>query len=136
MANTANITKIVDGDRIAVFHVFIRGDGASGDFNKQVLIDPATDLNPSPGGKPSLTIMELWTSLSGFSAILEFDYLTEETGAWSIPADHSEQMCFDGFGGIKDRSNVLDGTGKLLLTTSGLLATSDCGTIVIKVRKD
>lgn len=136
MANTANITKIVDGDRIAVFHVFIRGDGASGDFSKQVLIDPSADLCPSPGRKPSLTIMELWTSLSGFSAILEFDYLNDETGAWAIPADHSEQICFDHFGGIKDRSNPLDGTGKLLLTTFGLLDASDCGTLIIKVRKD
>jgi hypothetical protein len=136
MANTANITKIVDGDRIAVFHVFIRGDGASGDFSKQVLIDPSTDLCPSPGRKPSLTIMELWTSLSGFSAILEFDYLNDETGAWAIPADHSEQICFDNFSGIKDRSNPLDGTGKLMLTTFGLLDASDCGTLIIKVRKD
>ena len=40
MANAVTITKILDGARSAVFHVFIKSDGASGELVDQVLIDP------------------------------------------------------------------------------------------------
>lgn len=133
MANIANITKTLDGDRFAVFHVFIQGDGTSGDLVDLTLIDP-THFIPSLGRKPSLTIAELWYSLSGFDAKLEFDYLTDDTGVWSLAPGNATNIDFSEIGGIKDRSNPLDGTGKLLLTTVGLL--SGCGTIIIKIKKD
>jgi hypothetical protein len=133
MAHTADITKLHDGDRSAVFHVFIKGDGASPDLSKLTLIDPNADLSPKLGKRPSLTITALWYSLAGFSARLEFDYLNDETGIWALAQDNPAELCFDSFGGIKDRSPV-DGTGKIMLTTSGLVSGS--GSIIIKVRKD
>lgn len=134
MANRVVITKIIDGPRDAVFHVYLQSDGASGDETDYVLVDPETDLVPSPGGKPSLSITELSYDLSGFSAELSFDYLLNDTPVWSLSSNH----CFDfrSFGGLKDRSGALDGTGKLLLTTSGFSSTEDRGTIIIKLKKN
>lgn len=136
MAHTANIQKVIDGDRNAVFHIFIRGDGASADLNKVTLIDPLLDFTPPRGRKPCMSITEIWSSLAGFDARLEFDYLNDETGVWAISRGSQEHVNFESFGGLKDRSPTLDGTGKLLLSTSGLLSADCCGSLVIKVRKD
>lgn len=135
MAHTANITKILDGDRSATFHVFIQGDGASPDLSKLTLIDPSIDLCPKLGKRPCLTVTELWYDLAGFDAKLEFDYLNDETGVWALTQGNGTHQCFDSFGGLKDRSPV-DGTGKVMLSTFGLLSASACGSIIIKVRKD
>ena len=136
MSNTVTITKILDGARSAVFHVFIKSDGASGDLTDHVLIDPAVDFDPAMSQKPVMTIEQLWYDLSGFDARLEFDYLTDDTAAWTLSGGNGVHMDFCHFGGLKDRSNVLDGTGKLMLSTNGMTAASDNGTIIIKVRKD
>lgn len=135
MANTVDITKIIDGEKWAIFHVYVRGDGATGDVSKQVIIDPAL-ICPKQKRKPMFSITEIWSSLSGFDARIEFDYLNDETGMWAIPRGNPSHMCFDSFGGLKDRSPTLDGSGKLMLSTSGLLSADCCGTVIIKVRKD
>lgn len=136
MANTPTVTKVMDGQRNAVFHIYIRGDGVSGDLSKYVIIDPLLDLDPSQKRKPTFTITDLWYSLSGFDARLEFDYLNDETGIWALAPGNATQLNFDVFGGLKDRSNELDGTGKILLSTSNLISANCCGSIIIKVRKD
>ena len=136
MANTVTVTKLLDGARSAVFHIYIKSDGLTGELTDQVLIDPATDLNPVLNAVPSLTIDQLWYDLSGFDARLEFDYLVEDTAVWTLSAGNGVHMDFSQFGGLKDRSNILDGTGKLMITTNGLLSAGDNGTIIIKVRKD
>ena len=136
MANTVLVTKMLDGERFAVFHVYIESDGATGELDNFVLIDPAADLTPSTGATPSLTIEHLWYDLSDFDARLDFEYLIENTPVWTLSGGNGVHMDFSPFGGLKDRSQSLDGTGKLLITTSGLLSSGDCGSIVIKVRKD
>jgi hypothetical protein len=127
------ITKILDGGRNAVFHVSITGD-ASGDLSDEILIDPATSFDPAMERKPVLSIDALWYDLSGFSAKLEFDYLASDTPVWSMSAGQPGYVDFSCFGGLKDRSNALDGLGKLKISTTGLGA-GDIGTIVIKARK-
>jgi hypothetical protein len=136
MANKVSITKLLDGPRSAVFHVFIESDGASGELNDEVLIDPATSFDPALSASPSITIAELWYDFSGFDAKLEFDYLLSDTPVWTLSAGNGVHMDFGCFGGLKDRSNALDGTGKLTITTNGLTALGDNGTLIIKVRKD
>lgn len=136
MANGISITKIIEGERHAVFHISIASDGASGDLTDLVLIDPSVDLSPALNPKPSLTIEHLWYDLSGFDAQLEFDYLLSDTPVWTLSAGNGVHLDFTPFGGLKDRSNVLDGSGKLMISTNGLTAAGDCGTIIIKVRKD
>jgi hypothetical protein len=127
------ITKILDGSRNAVFHVFITGDGG-GDLSDEILIDPATSFDPRMGAKPSMSIDALWYDLSGFTAKLEYDYLASDTPVWSMSESQPGHVDFSCFGGIADRSNPLDGLGKLKITTTGL-GVGDVGTIVIKARK-
>jgi len=136
MANTATVTKLMEGDRNAVFHVFLASDGSSGELEKFVLIDPAADLDPILQVSPILTIDKIWYDLIGFNARLDFDYLIEETGILALSGGNANYADFSLFGGLKDRSSSFDGTGKLLLTTNGLLSEGDCGSIVIKVRKN
>lgn len=130
------ITKILDGTRSAVFHVYLVSDGISGDLTDEVLIDPTTDFDPELTSVPTLTIEQIWYDLTGFDARLEFDYLASDTGVWAMSGGQASHVDFCHFGGLKDRSNELDGTGKLKLTTRGFASTDDAGTIVIKVRKD
>lgn len=125
------ITKILDGERNAVFHISIVGD-ASGDLADETLIDPVDDLGLA--SSPALTIDQIWYDLTGFDARMEFDYLVSDTPIWSMSGGQAVELDFCGFGGLTDRSPVLDGTGKLMLSTSGL-ADGDFGTIVLKVRK-
>lgn len=127
------ITKILDGGRNAVFHVTITGDEL-GDLSDEILIDPATSFDPAMEPKPALSIDALWYDLTGFNARLEFDYLASDTPVWSMSGGQPAQLDFCCFGGLKDRSNALDGLGKLKISTSGL-GVGDVGTIVIKARK-
>lgn len=134
MANTVNIVKLMDGPRQAIFHVYIESDGSSGEITDLVLIDP-TQLSPTTKGVPSLTIEEIWHSFAGFNAKLEYDSLVD-TPVWVLTENNDHKTCLKEFGGLKDRSNLLDGTGKLLLTTVGFSSAGDMGSLVIQVRKD
>jgi hypothetical protein len=128
------ITKIMDGPRNGVFHIAFKGDGG-GDLTDVVLIDPATDFDPALPAVPGLTIDRLWYDLTGFDAVLEWDYLLTDTQVWSMTGDQFVDMDLSHIGGLKDRSNPLDGLGKLKISTRGLGA-NETGVLVIKVRKD
>jgi len=128
------ITKLQDGPRNAVFHISFVADGM-GDLTDEVLIDPATSFDPAYPNSPTITIDKLWYDFTGFDARLEFDYLTGDTPVWSMSGFQANYVDFSHFGGLKDRSNPLDGQGKLKITTSDL-ELGDFGTLVIKVRKD
>ena len=128
------ITKINDGARNAVFHVIIEGDG-TGDLTDETLIDPATSFSPAMPAAPSMTIEKLLYDFGSFTAKLEFDYLASDIPIWTIAGDQSNCFDFTSFGGLKDRSPVLDGSGKLMLSTSGLAA-GEKGSLIVWVRKD
>lgn len=134
MSNSLLVTKIIDGARSAVFHVFIESDGASGEITNGVLIDPGVDFDPALGTRPCITVEEIWYDLTGFSAKLSFNELQSGTPAWACSGDRGTHLDFDSVGGIKDRSARLDGNGKLLVSTAGL-ASGTCGSMMIKVRK-
>lgn len=127
------ISKIQDGIKNAVVHVFLRGDG-SGDLNGQVIIDPAVDFDPSLPAIPELRITELWYDFIGFDGYLFFDDLVTGTPVWSMSGGQANHPDFSCFGGLTDRSDALDGTGKLKLTTIGL-GEGDVGTLVVYVKK-
>lgn len=135
MANVIETTVIEDGPRNVIVHVYLSSDGASGEVDKEVIIDP-TQLVPALAGVPTLTVMKLFYDLNGFNAELSFDYLVSDTPLWVMSGPGSSHVCFKEFGGLKDRSNVLDGTGKLQLTTSGFTSVGDKGSIIIHARKD
>ncbi len=134
MANTATVTTLVDGPRSAVFHVYMESDGASGELVDFVIADP-TALYPTEKARPSFTIEEVWHSFTGFDAKLEFDSVVD-TPIWVLSQQTGNIQCFNKFGGLKDRSNSLDGSGKLLLSTTGFTSAGDMGSLVIQVRKN
>lgn len=135
MAHTVTVTKLLDGSRNAAFHIFIKSDEASADLADYVIIDPAISFDPAFPNTPSMTVDEIFYDLAGFDAYIEFDYLLSDTPLWSMSANQFACAKFDCVGGLKDRSNELDGTGKLQITTSGLTA-GKFGSIIIKVHKD
>lgn len=135
MAHTVSVTKLMDGQRNAAFHIFIKSDGASADLTDYVVIDPALSFDPNLANNPAMTVEEIYYDLAGFDAYLEFDYMLSDTPLWAMSGGQYAEAEFDCVGGLKDRSNELDGTGKLQITTSGLTA-GKFGSIIIKVRKD
>lgn len=128
------ITKLLDGAKTAIFHVFLESNG-SGELSDSVLIDPETSFDPALDAKPTLTVERLEYSLSGFDAKLEFDYLLSDTPVWAMLGGTDTKKDFCKAGGIRDRSNSLDGLGKLKITTSGFGA-GDFGSIIVQVRKN
>jgi hypothetical protein len=126
------VTTLHDGPRNAVVHVSIVGDG-SGDLADEVLVDPAAFDPPLPA-RPALKISKIMYDFTGFNAYLEFDYLSSDTPIWSMSGDQPGCFDFDSLGGLTDRSNELDGSGKLQITTDGLAA-GDRGSMVLWVRK-
>jgi hypothetical protein len=131
--STATVTKLLDGARNAVFHVSIVGS-VVGDLTDTVIIDPATSFDPAYPAKPGMSIDALCYDLTGFDAWLEFDYLASDTPVWSMSGGSAVQLDFCDFGGLKDRSNALDGLGKLKLSTNGL-AEGDRGSLIVRVHK-
>ncbi len=134
MANTVAVTKILEGQKDAVFHVYLLCDGASGELSNQTLIDPLVDLSPVLTAGADLTVTELWWEIVGFQARLDFD-ATAKSHIWLLNEGSGNHVCFDSVGGIKDRSGA-GATGKLIVNTAGFTAATDEGSIIIKVRKN
>lgn len=134
MSHTVTVTKIMDGARNAVFHVYIKGDGVSSDLTDSVIIDPTLSFDPAKKSKPTITVEKMLYNLVGFDAQIEFDYLLDDTPLWALSGGQENKVCFKDWGGLKDRSGEIDGSGKLMINTSGLV--DGFGTILIHVRKD
>ncbi len=128
MANLVEITPILGGPNKLQLHVYIKGDGASGDLVNFELIDPA-DYGMT-GTARFLSLEHVQSSFAGFYATLKFDYLMNGTFVWVLPEFDACQD-FSKVGSLKDRSNPLDGTGKVLLSTVGL--TDGEGSFVIQL---
>ena len=131
--SSVTITKILEGQRNVVFHVAIVGDGL-GDLADAVLIDPATSFDPAMRAGPTIKLDCIQYDLTGFSAWLEYDQLLSDLPVWTMSDGNPACFDFTQFGGLFDRSVASDGSGKLLLSTSGLAA-GDRGTIILRVRK-
>ena len=124
-----NITTTLNGSRFKVIELYLIGD-AGGDLTDEVISDPSADGDIA---NTKYSIENVQFSLHGFAANLEFDYLATDSPKVMMPMDISDHLCFEHTGGLIDRSGV-DGTGKLLLNTTGLVAGSQ-GHLVIKLRK-
>jgi hypothetical protein len=134
MANVVEVTKIQDGPRNAIFHIYLQSDGASGELSNVTLIDPAVDFDPALPASPILIIEKLWYDITGFDGILKFEDLVNETPVWTL-SGHGHFLDFSPMGGLKDRSDNLDGTGKILLATTGFTTLGEQGTIILQVKK-
>ena len=131
MANIVKITPLVDGDRVKVYHVYLKSDGASGDLVDEVILDPTDFGNRSI---PSYRVIEVTFHFAGFDANIGFDTgLVTKDLIWVLPEGADSKADFSPFGGLSDRSSTLDGTGKLLLSTTGFTSSTDQGSMLIKV---
>ena len=140
MANTIQRTILQDSARHVTMHYWFQSDG-SGDLVNEVVIDPQVDFQNStfqPMGA-TLAVEELWwdsASIFGasFSALLFFDAPTPQY-IWSLGASPGDtNICFEEFGGIKDKTGI-DGTGKLLISTKGLVDLSAQGSLIVTCKK-
>lgn len=125
MAHEVVVTTQLDGSRRTILHVTLRSDGASGDISNYEIADPGDDY--------VFVLEKIQSSFVGFSGSLKFEYLINGTFVWPIPEFDSVQD-FRPEGGLMDRSNVLDGTGKVLLSTEGF-GDDDVGSFTITLRK-
>ena len=131
MANKVIPTVIVDGPSKAVVHYYVESDGIEGELSRVTLLDPQEDFY-RPVDKVS--IEEIWVSFTGFHALLEFNAL-EPVPVWVLVPDASPEICFEEFGGLKDRSTA-QSDGKLLMTTTDFAGAGNKGTFVIVFKKD
>lgn len=126
MANV-NITTLLDGSRHGIIHVSI--DGTLGDLNDEVLFDPLSS-------KDRISVSEIVHSFSGFHGTLKYVSNDDAAGSpiWVLAEGPDGHVDFNPFGGFKDRYG-LDGTGKLVLSTTGMVNEGDAGSMIIKFRK-
>lgn len=125
------ITTLLDGDEHVIVHVYMRSDGQ--ELVQEKLVDPATMTPPCD----RLSVQEVMYDFAGFDARLEFGSgLVDQTMIWVLPeGSGSGYRNYKPFGGFNDRSG-LDGTGELLITTTGFTAADvDQGSLIIKLKK-
>ena len=131
MANRIEVNKLLDGPRNLIYHVYVQSDGASGDIENYVLVDPA---NEEMGVHTNFTIEDITWSLNGFAAKVHFEFLVDHSLIWVLGAE-GNYADFKKYGGLKDRGNPADATGKILFSTMGLVDVGDEGSFVINLRK-
>jgi hypothetical protein len=138
MANQVQRTILVDSQRHAVVHIIIAADG-SGDITNEVMIDPNTDFQPATFQPISLAVDQIWWDCSvangsSFTGRLLFEAPSPFL-VWALsqsPGDsHSD---FRDFGGIKDKSGI-DGTGRLLMSTTGFGDPTGFFSLILSVKK-
>ena len=132
MANRIEVKKLLDGPRNLCYHVYLQSDGASGDIDSYAIIDPA---NETMEGSAKFTVDDITYSLNGFAVRIHFEYLIDDTLAWVLTPNNT-YVDFKKYGGLADRSDQNDATGRILLSTIGLVDLGDEGSLIIKVRKD
>lgn len=129
MANTVTKQKVIDGDRNAVIHVWIAGEAAGSDETDTVIVD-VSDLSGSPS---EVSLQKVHASLSGFTALLEWD-ATTDVPFFQLPDGSEVNADFCGFGGLQNNAGT-GVTGDITITTTGLDAATDHGHITLWVRK-
>lgn len=137
MAHTVNKWLIMDGPSHVVLHVFIQSDGISADLDNYVLLDPNTELDPVMPQRRDLTVKQIWSELSIFSARLAFN-ATTPWPFWTLAPGGEVNKDWRFFGGIRDNSDSpygLDSDGKLLLSTEGLSDAAAQGGFVLWLQK-
>lgn len=131
MANTVDISKLVDTADFAVIHVYLASDGVAGELTDTVIVDASA----LAGANNVKNIIYIDACLVGFSARIEADGTTD-AGAIVLPADIPVTFDFskNNFS-VTSLSTLVGATGDLTITTNGFTAAGDQGFIIIKVKK-
>lgn len=134
MAHIVTITKILPGAHRSQFHIFLLSDGASGELEDEVLVDPVGDLGILASSK--IVIEMITYDFAGFDARIEFNNgQVADNMIWVLPQRADNHLDFNPWGGLKDFPG-LDGTGAIQLTTTGFSNAGSQGTILIMVRNE
>lgn len=146
MSNVITKTIILNGSKNIIAQYYFQSDGVEGELNNFVLLDPLVDypnitypdvvggVMPDPSPKIDLRITQIWYSFSWFDASLAFADVNIWP-VWVLARDQATYADFRYFGGLSDRSSSTDGTGKLMISTSGFAPAGSVGTLVIEARK-
>lgn len=133
MAHQIVKTKLVEGSRHVIFHIYLENNGTEGEMENVVLIDPAVDFDPEIKDKRQYAVTQIWHSLVWFDALLTFDAL-EKFPSWLLARDSENYIDFRYFGGIKDKSDA-EHSGEVRITTNGFSDAGSRGTIIIELKK-
>jgi hypothetical protein len=137
MAHTIAKTIILDSSREAVVHYTLISDGTSGELNKQIILDPMTDLITLPYNQmdqsnfikqqPSFSVLEFWFNFQSFSALWQYDNGVNPQTIWQLSQTSGDSHYdISSVTGIKDRTGLY-GTGRMILTTQGFGSSSTFG---------
>lgn len=133
MANVVTTKQVINGERFVVLAVYLRSDGASGDLENEVLLDPVADLGMT--SKARLRIESVMHSFAGFDGVLQFGSGgVDPNWKWVMPAGVGHFFDFSPFSNLFDDSGM-DGDGKLTMSTEGFESESDQGSMILKLRK-
>ena len=128
------IRTIQDGPEITLVHVYLQCDTGV-ELANVTLLDPALLAGYQPGNR--LEVQDLMYDFMGFDAAIFFGTgLPTNAGIWVLPeGSGSGKRNFRPWGNLRDWSG-LDGTGRLLITTTGFTSVEDQGTLLLRVRKN
>lgn len=129
MANTVDVQKLVDGERNAIFRVYVASDGVAGDLSDEVIVDLST-LNGSPD---NVRLDKIQAHFAGFIGVLEWDATTDDEILTIPDGDMIDFHYKRGGGLINPRSTGY--TGDLTLSTTGFTASGDEGSIYLECTK-
>lgn len=134
MANTVDIQKINDGDRNAVFRIYLASDGTTGEETDTAIVD-VSSLNADEHGNAvdNVKVMRVQAHFTGFSALLEYDADTDDP-ILSIPDGDQIDFDFTHSGGIPNPKSA-NYTGDITISTTGFATSGDEGTIYLECKK-
>ena len=161
MANLVSRFKIMDGPSHITLQVFLQSDGASGELNNFVLLDPNGDVSPPMPNRQAFIIKQVWYEMVGFSAVFSFNALNPYP-VWTLTPGASLHHDWRFFGGLRDYSSMplfpskynpahpsgipqygevdpgtggVDSDGKLLISTVGFTDLGDSASFVLWIEK-
>lgn len=132
MANVVEIKTLLNGPRNIVLSIYLKSDGASGELVDEILFTPA-----EAGLKTSdrMSIQRIMYNFAGFDAVISFDAGgVDPNWKWVLSEGTNHPVDFDKFVDIKDDSGM-DGTGNVILSTTGFTASQDQGSIYLVLKR-
>ena len=135
MANAVEITKIHDGERNAVFSIYLASDGTTGELSNTKLVDVST-LNTNSDGVAvdNVRIDRIQANLEGFAAELEWGNSGTNENILHISDTSEFDFDYERAGGITNpKSSGYD--GDITISTNGFSAANDNGYIYLECTK-
>jgi hypothetical protein len=126
MAHTITTQNIIDGRKVTVLKINIKGDsGVAAELTKAIIFDASSYVTASTHNK----LMQIEYCLNGFSAEL-FWNASADVPLMSLEKDKAYEAEFWDVGGIVNNGST-GRTGDILITTNGLISSAKDGYILL-----